>query len=81
MSERLIGQAERDMLGNDLFWRFLKYDDSMPGHFIDLRWTGYNDHDWWTKWSKGAEVREQGGRRFRIDFSNCNVYEVTDAQD
>ena len=69
------------MLGNDLFWRFLKYDDAMPGHFIDLRWTGYNDHDWWTKWSKGEETREQGGRRFRIDFSNCNVYEVADAQD
>ena len=79
MSEKLIGQAERDMIGNDLFWRFLKYDDGMPGHFIDFRWTGYNDHDWWTKWSKGEEVREQGGRRFRIDFSNCNVYEVTDA--
>ena len=79
MSEKLIGQAERDMLGNDLFWRFPKYDDGMPGHFIDLRWTGYNDHDWWTKWSKGEEVREQEGRRFRIDFSNCNVYEVTDA--
>ena len=81
MSEKLIGQAKRDMLGNDLFWRFLKYDESMPEHFIDLNWTGYNDHDWWTKWSKGAEVREQGGRRFRIDFSSCNVYEVTDAQD
>lgn len=79
MAEKLIGQAERDMLGNDLFWRFLKYDDGMPGHFIDLRWTGYNDRDWWTKWSKGEEVREQGGRRFRIDFSNCSVYEVTDA--
>ncbi len=78
MTEKLIGQAERDMLGNDLFWRFLKYDDAMPGHFIDPRWTGYNDHDWWSKWSKGCENVEQGGRRFRTDFANCNVYEVTD---
>ena len=76
MTEKLIGQAERDMLGNDLLWRFLKYDDAMPGHFIDLRWTGYNDYDWWAKWSKGCEHAEQGGRRFRIDFTNCNVYEV-----
>ena len=76
MAEKLIGQAKRDMLGNDLFWEFLKYDDTMPGHFIDLRWTGYNDHDWWAKWSKGCEHAEQGGRRFRIDFTNCNVYEV-----
>ena len=81
MAEKLIGQAERDMLGNDLFWRFLKYDDAMPGHFIDLRWTGYNDHAWWTRWSKQEDVKEQGGRRYRIDFANCNVYEVTDAQD
>lgn len=78
MAEKLIGQAERDMIGNDLFWRFLKYDETMPGHFIDLRWTGYNDNDWWSKWSKGCENVEQSGRRFRIDFANCNVYEVTD---
>lgn len=38
----------------------------------------YNDHDWWSKWSKGCENVEQGERRFRIDFANCNVYEVTD---
>lgn len=76
MAEKLIGQAKRDMLGNDLFWRFLKYDDAMPGHFIDLSWTGYNDCDWWSKWSRGCEHAEQGGRRFRIDFANCNVYEV-----
>ena len=78
MAEKLIGQAERDMLGNDLFWRFLKYDDTMPGRFIDLRWTGYNDHDWWAKWSKGCESVEQDGRMFRIDFTNCNVYEVVE---
>lgn len=78
MSEILIGQAERNMLDNDLFWRFLEYDHDMPGNFIDLRWTGYNDNAWWTKWSNGTEVKEQGGRRFRINYTNCNVYEVID---
>lgn len=79
MAEILIGQAKREMIGNDLFWSFLKYDGGMPGHFIDLTWRGYNDHAWWTKWSKGTETREQGGRKFRIDYANCNVYElVTD---
>lgn len=64
------------MLGNDLFWDFWEYDQDMPGLFIRLKWTGYNDYDWWTKWSKGTEVKEQNGRKFRIDYSNCNVYEL-----
>nr|DAH96744.1 MAG TPA: hypothetical protein [Caudoviricetes sp.] len=76
MEEKLIGQAKRSLLGNDLFWEFLKYDEAMPDHFIDLQWTGYNDQAWWTKWSRGTEVKEQGGRKFRIDYANCNVYEL-----
>lgn len=55
-----------------------KYDEGMPDHFIDLRWSGYNDGAWWMKWSKGTETKEQGGRRFRIDYENCNVYELVD---
>lgn len=76
MEEKLIGQAKRSLLRNDLFWEFLKYDETMPGYFIDLKWSGYNDSDWWTKWSRGTETKEQGGRRFRIDYANCNVYEL-----
>ena len=76
MAEKLIGQAERKMLGNDLYWNFLKYDPDMPDHFIELKWIGYNDSDWWAKWSMGTEVKEQGGRKFRIDYANCNVYEL-----
>lgn len=76
MSEKLIGQAERKLMWNDLFWNFLKYDPDMPDHFIRLKWIGYNDFDWWEKWSKGTEVKEQGGRKFRIDYANCNVYEL-----
>lgn len=76
MKEILIGQAKRKMLGNDLFWEFIKYDHDMPDHFVELKWSGYNDHAWWTKWSKGTETKEQGGRKFRIDYSNCNVYEL-----
>lgn len=78
MTEQLIGRAKREMIGNDLFWGFLKYDETMPDHFIDLEWSGYNDYAWWTKWSKGTETKEQGGRRFRIDYANCNVYELVD---
>ena len=76
MTEKLIGQAKREMIGNDIFWHFHAYDFRMPHLFIDLKWSGYNDHAWWTKWSKGTETREQGGRRFRIDYENCNVYEL-----
>lgn len=76
MAEMLIGQAKRKLSGNDLFWEFLMYDSKMPSHFIDLKWSGYNDNAWWTKWSKGTETKEQGGRKFRIDYANCNVYEL-----
>lgn len=78
MTEVLLGKAEHARLGNDLFWSFFEYDERMDVHFINLKWTGYNDNDWWTKWRKGTEVKEQGGRRFRIDYANCNVYELVD---
>ena len=78
MTEILLGQAKHCRLRNDLFWEFLKYDEGMPDHFIDLKWIGCNDGSWWTKWSKGTETKEQGGRRFRIDYENCNVYELLD---
>lgn len=76
MEEKLIGQAKREMLGNDLYWDFIKLDWNMPDHFIRLKWIGYNDNAWWNKWSKGTEVKEQCGRKFRIDYVNCNVYEL-----
>lgn len=78
MTKILLGQAKHERIGNGLFWRFLQHDDRMPDHFINLRWNGYNDYDWWTKWSKVTETKEQGGRMFRIDYVNCNVYELVD---
>lgn len=78
MTEKLIGQAKREMIGNDIFWDFHMYDFKMPHLFIDLKWSGYNDHAWWTRWSKGTETKEQGGRKFRIDFMTNDVYEVMD---
>ena len=41
MTEILIGQAKRKMMGNDLFWEFFEYDSRMPNLFIDLKWSGY----------------------------------------
>ena len=77
-NEILIGKAKFESLGNDLFWDFCKYDGSMPDHFIELKWSGYNDANWWNNVSLNADVVEQGGRRFRIDFITDDVYEVTD---
>ena len=34
MTEKLIGQAKREMIGNDLFWSFLKYDSGMPDEWF-----------------------------------------------
>lgn len=78
MTEILLGKAKHERIGNDLFWDFLMYDPRMPDYFIHLKWSGYNDNAWWSKWSKGTEVKEKGGRRFRIDYDNCNVYELVD---
>lgn len=50
----------------------------MPDHFIELKWSGYNDANWWDNVSPNADVVEQGGRRFRIDFMTDDVYEVID---
>ena len=35
MTEKLIGQAKREMIGNDIFWDFHMYDFKMPHLFID----------------------------------------------
>lgn len=78
MTEVLLGQAKHKRLGNDLFWEFHKYGDRMAGRFIDLTWTGYDARDWWEKWRKGTEIKEQDDHRFRIDYENCNVYELVD---
>lgn len=63
------------MLGNDLFWTYTYMDEGF--NLYQLFWSGYNDHSWWTKWSKNHEVQECADKKFRIDFTNCNVYEVT----
>ena len=74
--EILIGNAKHRRLNNDLFWEFIKYDNSMPEHFIELRWTGYNDWIWWHNVSGHVDIAKQGGRMFRIDFRTNDVYEV-----
>ena len=87
MTEKYVGQAKRTMLGNDLFWEYRDFvvdeddhlveDDDGRLEWLELRWTGYNDHDWWTKWYKGCELcRGKNGKTYRIDFTNCSVYEV-----
>ena len=78
MTEVLLGKAMPERIGNNLFWSFLQYDDRMAGRFIDLTWTGYDARDWWEKWRKGTEIKEQDDHRFRIDYENCNVYELVD---
>lgn len=68
-----LGRARHGRIGNDLFRSLPKHDDRMPGHFIDLTWSGCND--WWTK---GTETKGRGVRRFRIDYANCDVHEPVD---
>lgn len=76
MSEKLIGQAKRVMLGNDIFWEFSAFDENM--NWVSLGWTGYNDSAWWSKYSKDCDTCCSNGKTYRIDFSNCNVYEIVE---
>lgn len=60
--------AEFNAAGNDLFWRL-----RLPNGDV-LRWSGYDDANWWNKVSTTAKFRE------RTD-SNGNLYSLNPATD
>lgn len=87
MAEKYLGKARHYKRGNELLWKYrdivlddygnivLDDDDSLV--WLNLRWTGYNNRAWLTKWYKNYELcKGRDGKTYRIDFTNCNVYEV-----
>lgn len=87
MTEKYIGKARRYKHGNELFWKYrdivlddygnIVLDDDGSLVWLNLRWTCYNDSAWLTKWYKNCELcKGRDGKMYRIDFTNCNVYEV-----
>ena len=87
MAEKYLGKARHYKRGNELFWKYrdivlddygnIVLDDDGSLVLLNLRWTGYNDRAWLTKGYKDCELcRDKDGKTYRIDFTNCNVYEV-----
>lgn len=86
MTEKYIGQARHYKRGNDLLWKYRDIvlddngnpvtDDKGRLVWMLLRWTGYDDNTWWTKGYKTCELCRDDDKTYRIDFTNCNIYEV-----
>lgn len=60
---------EQTQMSNDLFFRF-------KGVYKDVKFTGYNDNDWWTKY-KPSEVKEDENITWEIDWDNMQaIYKI-----
>lgn len=56
---------EKTQMSNDLFFRF-------KGIFNDIKFTGYNDNDWWTKY-KPTEIKEDEEITWVIDLDKMEA--------
>lgn len=77
MKKKFLGQAERKLISNDLFWNYCYYDGN---NFYHIKWTGYNDGFWWTQvcTQKDYNRKKIDGKVFELNFENCNVYEIVE---
>jgi hypothetical protein len=68
----LVGHAEFDQLGNDLFWTYYCEGERVS-------WSGYNDAHWWNKISKSEQTTTRtlkSGKKLQIDFRTTEIFEV-----
>lgn len=66
-----FGQARSDSLGNDLFWDI--YADEVDGI---IRWSGYNDGNWWEYVSTTDQFQIKTGKsgwKYRLNPRTCEV--------
>lgn len=56
---------EKSQLSNDLFFKF-------NGVYGQVKFTGYNDTDWWTKY-KPLEVKEDENITWKIDYEKMEA--------
>lgn len=70
MEEKLIGQAKREMLGNDLYWDFIKLDWNMPDHFIRLKWIAT------TTTPGGQSGRRAPRSKSSVDASSASTMQI-----
>ena len=65
MEKGLIRGIEKTQLSNDLFFRF-------KGVYNEVKFTGYNDNDWWTKY-KPVEVKEDENITWLINYEKMEA--------
>lgn len=58
-------KIEMTQLSNDLFFRF-------KGVFSEIKFTGYNDNNWWTKY-KPTEIKEDENIWWQIDLDKMEA--------
>lgn len=64
-------EADFDQINNDLYWKFYAGEDGF------IRWTGYDDNNWWDKVSKSDNFRQKTGKQTgRIFELNPDTNEV-----
>lgn len=86
MTEKYIGKARHYKHNNDLFWKYRDIvlddngnpvtDDNGRLVWLLLRWKGCDNAAWWTEGYKDCKLCRDEGKTYRIDFTDCNVYEV-----
>ena len=80
--ESLTGRAEFSISRNDMFWNCYIYDwDGEIYESFHIRWSGYNDANWWDNVSEKASVVTCKGdkgteRKFKLDYKTLDVVEV-----
>jgi hypothetical protein len=70
MTEHLE-QASFNQMRNDMHWSLYAGEDGI------IRWTGYDDRNWWDNVAPTDHARirvgKVTGRTFRLDHRNCEV--------
>lgn len=80
--EPLKGRAEFRISGNDMFWSCCIFDwNGEIYEFYHIRWSGYNDANWWDNVSEKASVVTCTGdkgttRKFKLNYKTLDVLEV-----
>lgn len=80
--ESLSGRAEFRISRNDMFWNCCIHDwDGETFEFYHIKWSGYNDANWWDNVSEKASIATCEGdkgteKKFKLDYKTLDVIEV-----
>ena len=79
--ELLTGRAEFRISRNDMFWSCCILDWGEVCEAFHIRWSGYNDTNWWDNVSEKASIVTCKGdngteKKFKLDYKTLDVVEV-----